>query len=217
MTINTTIPKSWSDISLKKFEELVNVMDSENNNPYETSARIIAVLTDAPYEEIRKWPVSVLQSSELSGALEFIKKDPKKRMPSESITLGGKKYKINLYPQKWTAGQWLDYTSVSKEESNIGKMARLIACFIVPEKCEYGKGYDFDRLVKTINENMDVETALGLTGFFQLVFDAFKNSLLDYSDRELKKLKKSTRRQGSRSNRNHRDLNQDTRRNGQSS
>lgn len=201
MTYEVNIPKGWHDVSLKKFEELATVLEKSEGNPYEMTARTIAVLTGLDYEEVRKWPVSVLNSADLTKAMEFVTKEPLKRMPAEELTLNGKKYDVHLYPQKWTAGMWLDYTAVMKDENTIGKVARLIACFTVPKGKQYGEGYDYDEVVKDVSEHVDIETALGMAGFFQLVLVSYVKALSLYSEREMRKLRKSTRRQESRSSR----------------
>lgn len=215
MIIEARIPKGWGEVSLAKFEELTKAMSESEANPWIVTAKMISVLADIDYTEVKAWPVSVLQSQDLLSALEFVKKDPKKRMPSEHFSLAGKQYDLYLYPQKWSAGQWLDYTTISKDESEVKKIARLIACFTVPKGKEYCKGYDFDDVVNTIDENMDIETALGLSGFFQLQFGAFTKALVDYSTRKLKKLQKSIRKPGSRSNKNRKTKTQDTPQSGQ--
>lgn len=218
MIIEARIPKGWGEVSLAKFEELTKAMSESEANPWIVTAKMISVLAGIDYTEVKTWPVTVLQSNELLAALEFVKKDPKKRMPSEKITLAGKQYDLYLYPQKWSAGQWLDYTTISKDESEIRKMSRLIACFTVPKGKQYGKDYDFDEVVNVIDENMDIETALGLSGFFQLQFDAFTKALLDYSAKKMKKARKSIRKAGSRSNKTSRQTRtQDTPQSGQAS
>lgn len=201
MIYEVNIPKGWCDVSLKKFEELATVLEKSSGNPYEITARTIAVLTGLDYEDVRKWPVSVLNSSELVDALKFITTEPQKRMPEETIVMNGKKYQVFLYPQKWTAGMWLDYNAVMKDESVNGKLARIIACFVVPKGCEYGEGYEYDDVVKEISENIDIETALGMSGFFQLEFSAYVKALLAYSERKKKRLEKSIHRQENRSSR----------------
>ena len=132
--------------------------------------------------------------------------------------MGGKQYDLYLYPQKWSAGQWLDYTTISKDESDIKKMSRLIACFTVPKGKQYCQDYDFDSVVKAVDENMDIETALGLSGFFQLLFDGFTKALLAYSGKKVKRFKRLIRRQESRSNRRlQKIVTRDTRQSGQAS
>lgn len=194
-----TIPGSWGEVSIAKVTELNNALEKAGENPYEISAAIIAVLSDVPLNEVRKWPVSVMNSPEMKKALEFTGTEPKKRMPSESIKINGRKYTVHLYPQKWTAGMWLDYTSAAKMENDVKKMARMIACFTVPEGMEYGEGYDFDKVVDEINDHMDIETAYGMTSFFQLTLASFVKALSLYSEREMKRLKKSIRKRESRS------------------
>lgn len=214
MIIEARLPKSWSEVPLKKAMELESALKSAGENPYNINAVTISVLSDIPLSEVRQWPVSVLNSTDLYEALKFVTKEPEKRMPSERLTLNGKKYDVYLYPQRWTAGMWMDFTTSAKMENDVKKMARMIACFTVPAGMKYGEGYEFEKVVDEINDNMDIETALGMTSFFQLTLASFVKALLLYSERETKKLK-STRGQASRSSR--RQAGKDTPRNGRRS
>lgn len=189
--IELKVPTSWKEVTVAKFSELAAI---SNENPFESTVRILSVLSDTPDDEIRKLSALALENAGVNSKLSFLTKQPIPDVPCEKITLNGKRYKVNLYPAKWTAGQYLDYTAaLQMPESK--KVARLIACFTVPEGLEYGKGYDFDETVDAINENMPITQALGFSSFFQLQLHAFAKALKAYSE---KKKKRSTRRQGSR-------------------
>ncbi len=185
------IPTSWKEVTVAKFNELAAI---SNENPFESTVRILSILSDIPDDEIRKLSALTLENAGMSQKLSFLSRQPVPDVPCEKIMLDGKYYKVCLYPAKWTAGQYLDYTSVL-QMPEIKKVAKLIACFTVPEGKEYGKDYEFDDVVDTINENMPITQALGYANFFALQLKSFAKALRDFSAR---KKKKSTRRQGSR-------------------
>lgn len=173
------------------FDELAQI---STENPYENTVRILSVLSDTPDDEIRKLPAMALENAGMSQKLSFLMKAPVPDVPCEKITLNRKYYKVCLYPAKWTAGQYLDYTSVLQMPEN-KKIAKLVACFMVPEGMEYGNGYEFDNVVNEIYKYMPITTALGYADFFALQLKSFAKALKDFSARKKKRL---TRRQANR-------------------
>lgn len=188
--INITLPTSWDEVTLEMFD----VITAKEENPYEKLTDILEILTGLPKSEIKELPATVLESSGLNQKLSFMTREPRKRMPSEKLTLNGKRYNVSLYPAKWTAAQYLDYNSVLGGSGD-KKMAKLIACFTVPEGKKYGEGYDFDALVDEIYSHMPITVAMGYAGFFHLQLQASVGALKAYTE---KKRKKSTRRLASR-------------------
>lgn len=189
--ISLNIPSGWREVTVETFDELARI---STENPYENTVRILSVLSDTPDDEIRKLPAMALENAGMSQKLSFLTKAPVPDVPCEKITLNGKYYKVCLYPAKWTAGQYLDYTSVLQMPEN-KKIAKLVACFMVPEGMEYGNGYEFDDVVNEIYKYMPITTALGFSSFFQLQLKSFAKALKDFSARKKKRL---TRRQANR-------------------
>lgn len=179
---------SWSEVSLELFDQISQI----TGEPYEQVPKLLSILSSASEEEIRSISVTDFEHAGIPEKLAFLSTAPKKRMPSEKLTLGGRKFTVSLYPNKWTAGQYLDYTSVMGSDTD-RKLAKLIACFCVPEGHKYGDGYDFDELVNFLYKNMSIETALGYAGFFQLQLTAFGKALRACSER---RRRRSTRRLG---------------------
>jgi hypothetical protein len=188
--LNFTMPSSWDEVTLEMFD----VITSNEENPYEKIQDILEILTGLPKSEIKELPATVLESAEINKKLSFMTKEPRKRMPVEKLTLNGKRYVMSLYPAKWTAAQYLDYNAVLGGGPQ-KKMAKLVACFCVPEGKKYGEGYDFDRLVDEIYEHMPVTVAMGFSSFFQLQLTSYVKALSAYTE---KKKKKSTRKPASR-------------------
>lgn len=181
--INITLPSSWDEVTLEMFD----VITSEESNPYEKITDILEIMTGLPKSEIKDLPATVLESAKLNEKLSFMTKEPRKRMPVEKLTLNGKRYVMSLYPAKWTAAQYLDYNAVLGGGPQ-KKMAKLIACFCVPEGKKYGEGYDFDRLVDEIYEHMPITVAMGFASFFQLQLRAYVGALKAYTEKKKKRL-----------------------------
>lgn len=192
--LNFTMPSSWDEVTLEMFD----VITSNEENPYEKIQDILEILTGLPKSEIKELPATILESAEINQKLSFMTKEPMKRMPVEKLTLNGKRYVMSLYPAKWTAAQYLDYNAVLGGGPQ-KKMAKLVACFCVPEGKKYGEGYDFDKLVDEIYKHMPVTVAMGFSSFFQLQLTSYVKALSAYTE---KKKKKSTRKLASRLKKN---------------
>lgn len=189
--IDMNVPTSWDEITLEMFDGITLA----DGNPYEKTVSILNVLTGLSEDEIRKMPAVTLEAAGINKKLAFLAKEPRKRMPQEKYSTKNFKYNVSVNPNKWTAAQYLDYCTVlSGGETK--KIARLIACFTVPEGCKYGDGYDFERVVDDLYENMPITVALGYSGFFQLQLTSYEKALSAYME---KKSRKSTRRRESRS------------------
>lgn len=187
---NISVPSSWDEITLEMFDGI----SLAEGNPYDKTIEILNVLTGIPENELKNMPAVVLESSGINEKLSFLAKEPRKKMPQEKITLNGNNFIVNLYPAKWTAAQYLDYNSVLASGER-KKLAKIIACFTVPEGKKYGEDYDFDKVVDTIYEFMPVTIAIGYASFFQLQLTSFVKALSAYSERKKKRL---TRRQANR-------------------
>lgn len=187
---NISVPSRWDEITLEMFDGI----SLAEGNPYDKTIEILNVLTGIPENELKNMPAIVLESSGINEKLSFLTKEPRKKMPQEKITLNGSDFIVNLYPAKWTAAQYLDYNSVLASGER-KKLARIIACFTVPEGKKYGEDYDFDKVVDTIYEYMPITLAMGYASFFQLQLTSFVKALSAYSERKKKRL---TRRQANR-------------------
>lgn len=188
LTLN--IPESWDEVPVKMFMRL----SSLEGNVYDRMLTVISILSGEDEDDLKMLPATWLESEGILKRLEFMSKEPEKVMPSEKLTLGGKRYDVGLYPAKWTAAQYLDYGTVMADEGG-NKIPRLIACFTVPEGKTYGEGYDYSAVVEEISEKMPITVALGYAGFFLLQLKSFAKAIQRYTD---KKNGKSTRRLESR-------------------
>lgn len=182
--ITLNIPSSWHEVSIKNFTRLMTL---SGKNPYEDTLIIISILSGEDVDSIRKLPATWFESYKIAEKLAFLQKDPPQVMPLDKFEINGNKYNVALNPSKWTAAQYLDYNAVLNE-SGSNKIARLIACFSVPEGKKYGEDYDFDHVVNEIFEYMPITIALGYSSFFHLQLKSFTKAIQRYTEKKKKRL-----------------------------
>lgn len=182
------MPKSWSDVSIRQYEELFKASHDESLDIEEREILIISILSKMPLDEVRELAMS--DFIKLSNACKFLNDKPIKHLPNETMKLNGTDYNVTLYVRNMTAAQFLDYKTVAADTTCEDRTARLIAAFVWPVGSTYADGtYDPEKVVEDINEYMSVEEGLALTNFFIIQYRAYAEATLASSVRTLKKLK----------------------------
>ena len=181
------VPTNWNEVTLKKFDKILELSKNADLTPVEREIRIVAALTDAEISVIQNLDAPTFQM--ITEKLVFLNNKPEKKVPVDSFVLNGKDYHADLAPRSWTAGQFLDYKVLAGTEID-KKAARLIACFIYPEGAAYNDGsYDVEDVVNDINDYMSVVEVTGFTDFFMQQYTAFAKAILAYLKRKVKKWK----------------------------
>lgn len=181
------VPTNWNEVTLKKFDKILELSKNADLTPVEREIRIVAALTDTEISVIQNLDAPTFQM--ITEKLVFLNNKPEKKVPVDSFVLNGKDYHADLAPRSWTAGQFLDYKVLAGTEID-KKAARLIACFVYPEGAAYNDGsYDVEDVVNDINDYMSVVEVTGFTDFFMLQYTAFAKAILAYLKRKVKKWK----------------------------
>lgn len=160
--ITVRIATSWDDVSLEQFTALQNIDPTLSNEDSYIAA--IVALSNLSREEVLNLPYP--EFVKLSTRLQFIAELPKERKLPPVMTIGGKQYTVTTSTASMTAAQFLDYKMLMATENLDMRLARLCSCFIYPQGCQYGEGYDTEEHVKTLWENMSAVEAHSLTSFF---------------------------------------------------
>lgn len=181
------VPTNWNEVTLKKFDKILELSKNADLTPVEREIRIVAALTDVEISVIQNLDAPTFQM--ITEKLVFLNNKPEKKVPVDSFVLNGKDYHADLVPRSWTAGQFLDYKVLAGTEID-KKAARLIACFIYPEGAAYNDGsYNVEDVVNDINDYMSVVEVTGFTDFFMQQYTAFAKAILAYLKRKVKKWK----------------------------
>lgn len=181
---------NWSEISIKKFDEISNILSSMNNvnedEALEININLLSILCDVSVEEIEDLPLT--EFSKLVKQTEFLKEMPKVDI-KDNYVINGKKYVLLSNVQKMTTAQYIDYqTLVKNADKNVKE---LLSVFLIPKGKKYGE-YDLDEVINDIYNYFPITDARAVSFFFTLVLQSLtKATLISLERRTKKELKKT--------------------------
>lgn len=186
MQMNTeSIPFSWDNVSIGQYAEIMAVNDMKCDD-IDKCVQWLSILTGNDEDHYLDMKLPLLQ--EEFKKLAFLSTEMK---PLEPRFKNGK-YKVGdtqliLTPSSnaMTAGQFIDYQNTlatSPEDT-----AMLCAIVLVPKGCTYNNGYDVFDLKQTLYEQFPIVDALGISFFFQKMYDVLRATILRSSRKALRR------------------------------
>lgn len=180
----------WEDISIKKFDEINNILSHINNvnedEALEININLLSILCDVSVEEIEDLPLT--EFSKLVKQTEFLKEMPKVEI-KDNYVINGKKYVLCANVSKMTTAQYIDYqTLVKNADKNVKE---LLSVFLIPKGKKYGE-YDLEEVINDIYNYFPITDARAVSFFFTLVLQSLtKATLISLERRTKKELKKT--------------------------
>lgn len=182
--------KNWESISIKKFDEISDILSHINNvnedEALEININLLSILCDVSVEEIEDLPLT--EFSKLVKQTEFLKEMPKVDI-KEKYVINGNKYVLCANVSKMTTAQYIDYqTLVKNADKNVKE---LLSVFLIPEGKKYGD-YDLEKVIDNIYNYLPIADARAISFFFTLVLQSLTRATLISLERRTKKeLKKA--------------------------
>lgn len=179
---------SWDDITIEVYDKIYSyIKELSPEDVIEADMKTLSVLADMPIEEVKQLDMSTWNM--LKQKMKFLNDMPKINMPPTELNLNGNKYNVMVGPKHWILGQFIDYTQLSQQQNLDKRVARYIACFVVPEGKKYAEDYDVEEVVNDLYSNLPVVEALSLSNFFMIIFRSYAKAILHYSEKKVKRLK----------------------------
>lgn len=167
----------WSDISLKKFYEIQDILSVEDDYT-------ILNLIDCVYGvDCQSMPINKLKDFDIL----FIKEPIPEVKLKNKYTINGTVYNSNYNLTKVTVAQFIDYQNYIKNKPV--KYEDILSIFFIPEKCDtYNTNYDIEKVKSDLLE-LPIDVVHSICFFFnrqlQLFLSLFPSSLM----KEVKKMK----------------------------
>lgn len=190
----------WSNITIKKYYEL-HTISKMIKDPVDLNIRMLACYRDVDPKEIEK--LTVKQLGVALKDIEFLKELPSQSRLPLQFRCNGSVYKAIILTEGMTGGQFIDFTSIGKDEKpedRIYQMHELLGAMCIKRewtvkppfiKYEY-KGYE--KTAEVFHDHMTMDVAYPFYLFFCSVLTNLQQPMLDYSldlaKREMKKVKK---------------------------
>lgn len=167
----------WSDISLKKFYEIQDILSVEDDYT-------IFNLIDCVYGvDCQSMPINKLKDFDIL----FIKEPIPEVKLKNKYTINGTVYNSNYNLTKVTVSQFIDYQNYIKNKPV--KYEDILSIFFIPENCDtYNTNYDIEKVKSDLLE-LPIDVVHSICFFFsrqfKIFFLLFRYSLL----KQVKKLK----------------------------
>lgn len=156
----SNVPKSWNDITLKKFQELSRLYKEHEQI---TDIQLIAFFTDKKEEYIKDAPVAVINV--IMQYLDFINQPLDDTTTATTITINDTEYQINTQDEL-KFGEYVDVQTILKDDQD--NLAAILAILCRKKDEEYNDEYIAKILPERIKmyEEMPIVEVKPLINFF---------------------------------------------------
>ena len=164
----------WSDISLKKFYEIQDILSVEDDYT-------ILNLIDCVYGvDCQSMPINKLKDFDIL----FIKEPIPEVKLKNKYTINGTVYNSNYNLTKVTVSQFIDYQNYIKNKPV--KYEDILSIFFIPEKCDtYNTNYDIEKVKSDLLE-LPIDVVHSICFFFSRQFKESMRIFQSYLTKEMK-------------------------------
>ena len=189
MNLNT-LPKSWSDISIKKYINYLKTFDNTLDD-FEKLIIRLSILTDMSYEEVSNIPLPEI--NKINKALDWVVTTEPNKELKDTFKIQGTEYKITLDATKLTGGQYASIsTKIGKEGVNSFDILHdILASISLPlgvDIKDIEPSY-YPKTAELFLNNLSIADAYPVGVFFCEVSKNLTQGIQDYLAKELKKTK----------------------------
>lgn len=180
--------KNWKEISVNTFTRLRNIDYNSNGDEMEmlnANIEMLAVLCDCDEDVIANLTTS--EFTHLLSQTEFLKEMPKVKI-EDTYVINGTTYKVFLTLKQMSVAQYVDFQTYFKDQQKYFR--ELLSIFLIPKGKKYGEDYNIDDTINDIGEYLSIVDANSILFFFAILFQSLTKVTLNYSIKEMKKLKK---------------------------
>ena len=178
---------SYRDLMIGRYVDEVLPLTALDLDALDLQVKLIALLSGLTEAEVLALPIA--DYTERAAAISFLTEPcdaSRARIPAR-YTLGDLVLVPTTDYTKMTAGQFIDFQTLSKEPEK--NTVPLLSVFLVPEGKAYGVGYDVAEVRRAIAERLSVQDALEALAFFFGRLPQLLRDSLTFSERAAKGLK----------------------------
>ena len=177
--------RSWSQTPIRVYNEIRDIITSEEDRPEEKDVYILSALTGLDVDEIMD--LSLFDFERLAHDAAFVYTQiPHRPGGLKSIVVDGKKFDVLADFNKVTTAQYMDFTNFT---TDIRKYyTNILATFIIPHGKRYNDGYDASEVAELFNDKLDIATAENCLLFFWNFITHSTRIILGFYSRKVKRM-----------------------------
>lgn len=177
---------NYADLPVGKYIDILRANEGDADE-LDKQVATIAILTDKTEAEILALPLA--DYAELAAASAFLRSPDKSRHAvAKTYHLGALELIPSADAAKITAGQFIDFQTLTKDGGLDQRLPEILSCLLVPKGKTYGTGYDIADVQASIRAHLPVSDALALLAFFLTSSEKLLLRSLTSSERIAEKL-----------------------------
>lgn len=182
--------KSWRDVTIDEYFNLVDRLSDEGLTEYEREVILVSFVTGLGEDKVWDMTIGEFRANQLNTA--FMKEfNVARDCNFKTIQLAGEKYDVCTDLHNFTVAQYIDFqTFYAQRKDNADILASLLACFIIPRGHGYAEGYDVNDLKRKIINGLDILTAEELLFFFLKRYLLLMRATANYFNWAIRRLKR---------------------------
>lgn len=202
---NMRLPNKWSEVTLKQYKGIMEVSLIDMDE-IDKQIKIISILTEQPEDRIADMPLPAIKSC--VKWCDFIYTVPEREKIKQKIKIGNRRYKVNLFINELSGGEYIDLNTYTKDKETINSnLNYILSIFLHPvnmfglrSKENYiknAKGKYCQTLesrnetAKYIEDKITMDIVFNLSGFFLNLYENLMNATVDYSIAEVNKMNRN--------------------------
>lgn len=168
---------TYYDLTIDKYLQIKEALENAEDD-LNTQVTLLSIINECTEDELLDLPLDDYKKK--VEDLDFLSTpiDPKPRCP-KTITIDREVYEAVRDVKQFTAGQYIDYNGLIKNDDFYQVLPNILACFFIPKGKDYGKDYDIMEVAKKIRYNVSIGLAMDVCFFFQMKSIRSINRMLD--------------------------------------
>ena len=168
---------TYYDLTIDKYLQIKEALENAEDD-LNTQVTLLSIINECTEDELLDLPLGDYHRkvADLAFLSESIK--PRPNCP-KTITIDKEVFETVRDVKQFTAGQYIDYNSLIKNDDFYSVLPNILACFFIPKGKDYGKDYDIMEVAKKIRYNVSIGLAMDVCFFFQMQSIRSINRMLD--------------------------------------
>ena len=182
--------KSWRDVTIYEYFNLVDRLSDEGLTEYEREVILVSFVMGVAEDKVWDMTIGEFKANQLNTA--FMKEfNVARDCNFKTISIDGEKYDVCTDLHNFTVAQYIDFqTFYAQRKDNANILASLLACFIIPRGHSYAEGYDVNDLKLKIINGLDILTAEELLFFFLKRYLLLMRATANYFNWAIRRMKR---------------------------
>ena len=182
--------KSWRDVTIYEYFNLVDRLSDEGLTEYEREVILVSFVMGVAEDKVWDMTIGEFKANQLNTA--FMKEfNVARDCNFKTISIDGEKYDVCTDLHNFTVAQYIDFqTFYAQRKDNANILASLLACFIIPRGHGYAEGYDVNDLKLKIINGLDILTAEELLFFFLKRYLLLMRATANYFNWAIRRMKR---------------------------